>query len=383
MPQNDYAADVEFIATHAEVVELSAGGDARIAVVPGYQGRVMTSTLAGGEGTSFGFINYDFIAAGKDDPVFNNYGGEDRFWLGPEGGQFSLWFRPDAPMDTDHWFTPKGFSSGAFEVTSQNDTSIEMTSRFDVTNYSDTKFDCALKRTVNALDVAAIAANLNADIPGSIKLVAYESVNTLTNAGDANWTRETGLLSIWILGMLKPLPQGKVIVPFVAGDEAVLGKRATTDYFGEIPSSRCTVTDDCLLLACDGKFRCKIGVSPARSKDILGSYDPDLQVLTIAQFNLPTGAASLPYVNSLWEIQDSLQEAFAGDTINSYNDGESTPDAGQLGPFYELETSSPAAELKPGESITHTHRTCHMTGELEELNDMSKAVLGVDLTKIY
>ncbi len=372
MPHNNYAADVKFIEKYAEVVELSAGDDARIAVVPDYQGRVMTSTLEGGNGASFGFINYDFIAAGQDSPAFNNYGGEDRFWLGPEGGQFSLWFRPGKPMDTDHWFTPKGFSSGPFKVTDQSATSVEMTSQFSVTNYSDTKFDCAVKRTVNILDAATIAAKFGTDIPDNLAMVAYESVNTLTNAGKAAWARKSGLLSIWILGMLKALPHGKVIVPFVKGSEAKLGKKATTDYFGEIPASRCTVTDEYLLLTCDGKYRCKIGISPARSKNVLGSYDPDNRVLTIVQFSLPEKAATLPYVNSLWEIQD---KPFAGDVINSYNDN--------VLPFYEMETSSPAAELKPGKSITHTHRTCHMTGDLKELNGIAKAVLGVDLTKIY
>ncbi len=372
MPQNNYAADVKFIEKYAEVVELSAGDDARIAVVPDYQGRVMTSTLEGGEGASFGFINYDFITAGQDSPAFNNYGGEDRFWLGPEGGQFSLWFRPGKPMDTDHWFTPKGFSAGPFDVTDQSATSIQMASRFSVTNYSDTKFDCSVKRTVNILGVAAVAARLGADIPDGVGIVAYESVNTLTNAGKAAWTRDGGLLSIWILSMLKSLPKGKVIVPIVKGSDAKLGPRATTDYFGEIPSDRCTVTDDHLLLTCDARYRCKIGISPARSKNVLGSYDPDNHVLTVVQFSLPKNAASLPYVNSLW--QETQNNPFAGDTINSYNDNTL--------PFYELETSSPAAELKPGKSITHTHQISHMTGDLKELNGIAMAVLAVDLTKI-
>ena len=54
----------------------------------------MTSSLDGDEGMSFGFVCNDFIDKGKNDIRFNNYGGEDRIWLSPEGGQFSLWFKP-------------------------------------------------------------------------------------------------------------------------------------------------------------------------------------------------------------------------------------------------------------------------------------------------
>ena len=70
---------------------------ARVAIAPEWQGRVMTSTCAGLEGPSFGFVNRDFIEAGKTDPHFNNYGAEDRLWLSPEGGQFSLLFKPGEP----------------------------------------------------------------------------------------------------------------------------------------------------------------------------------------------------------------------------------------------------------------------------------------------
>jgi hypothetical protein len=33
-----------------------------------------------------------------------------------------------------------------------------------------------------------------------------------------------------------------------------------------------------------------------------------------------------------------------------------------MGPFYEIETSSPAAALQPGMSITHLQRVLHVQG---------------------
>jgi hypothetical protein len=374
-----YIQDVKFLKKFADIVELSPSDGAKVAVAPAFQGRVMTSSLAGDDGGSFGWLNVKFIESGREDKRFNNYGGEDRFWLGPEAGQFGLWFKTGEPFDLAHWTTPEGFNAGKFAVTSQGKTSVAMATEFKVANASGTTFDCAVKRTVAALSAAETAGALGGAIPAGVSAVAYESRNTLANAGKKAWTRDGGLLSIWILGQYKPLPRGRVIVPFVAGDEKTLGVKATTNYFGEIPSDRCRVAENFLLFACDGKFRSKIGVSPARARDVLGSYDADAKTLTIVQLNLPADAAKRPYVNSLWETQS---KPFAGDAVNSYNDGEATPGAGQLGPFYEIETSSPAAELAPGEALTHTHRTMHFSGDFDALNQIAKKVLGVDLSEV-
>ncbi len=378
MAERTYKDDLSFLNEHTDAVEL-ATGDARIVVTPDFQGRVMTSTLAGAGAPAFGWINRDFIASGQPDPKFNNYGGEDRFWLGPEGGQFGLWFEPGEPFDMAHWKTPEGFDAGRFDVTSRGDASIAMAAAFSVTNAAGTRFDCAVQRRVSLLAADEAAALLGgADLDGLV-MVGFESLNTLSNAGSEPWTRDGGLLSVWILGQFNPLPRGKVIVPFIPGDEGELGPRVATDYFGELPDERGVFRDAHFLFACDGKHRSKIGVSPRRARDVLGSYDPDANVLTIVQFSLPADAPERPYVNSMWEVQD---RPFDGDAVNSYNDGEETPGAGQLGPFYEIETSSPAAELAPDGSIAHAHRTFHFAGEFELLNRLATSVLGVELREI-
>ena len=53
-----------------------------------------------------------------------------------------------------------------------------------------------------------------------------------------------------------------------------------------------------------------------------------------------------------------------------------------MGPFYELETSSPAAALKPGESITHSQITIHLTGDEKLLDMAAMKILGVSLEEI-
>src|SRR5262249_21661869 len=113
------------------------------------------------------------------------------------------------------------------------------------------------------------------------------------------------------------------------------------------------------------------------AKPLVGSYDGEHHVLTIVQYTQPAGATD--YVNSMWEMQ---KNPFAGDVVNSYNDGPPSPGAKPLGPFYELESSSPGAALKPNESATHVHRTFHFEGSEASLNELAKALLGVDLKMI-
>jgi hypothetical protein len=115
----------------------------------------------------------------------------------------------------------------------------------------------------------------------------------------------------------------------------------------------------------------------ARARDVAGSYDPDAHVLTIVKFSRPPDATD--YVNSMWERQD---RPYAGDVVNSYNDGPLTPGGAPLGPFYEIESSSPAAALAPNASLRHVHRTFHLEGPENELDAVARAALGVSLAEI-
>jgi len=77
-----------------------------------------------------------------------------------------------------------------------------------------------------------------------------------------------------------------------------------------------------------------------------------------------------------------MKDPYAGDVVNSYNDGPPEPGKPPLGPFYELETSSPAAKLKPGASLTHFNRTFHLIGSRVNLNIIAQQVLGASLDQI-
>ena len=120
-----FSEDVSFLKNHVEVVMLGHGeGQPQVAIVPAYQGRVMTSTVGGDVAPSHGWINYDLIASDKLGPHINAFGGEDRFWLGPEGGQFSIFFKKGDPFDLKHWQTPAVIDSIPYKVTAKSDSEV-------------------------------------------------------------------------------------------------------------------------------------------------------------------------------------------------------------------------------------------------------------------
>lgn len=375
--EGSFGYDLNFLEKHKEVVLLKSQDEqSQLVICPAYQGRVMTSTASGMEGSSFGWLNHELISSGEVLPQFNPIGGEERIWFGPEGGQFSLFFKPGSSFDFENWQVPKEIDTEAFNILSQSAQKVVFAQDMKLTNYSGTIFDLNIQRTISLLEKEQASSNLNIAIPETIQLVGFESENILTNTGTTSWDEKSGTLSIWILSMLNPSPETAVIVPFKKGDVADLGKIVTDDYFGKVPADRLVVKDDVLFFKADGKKRSKIGVSPMRAKPLVGSYDAINKVLTVVQFNLPED--QIKYVNSLWEIQD---KPYAGDAINAYNDGP-LEDGSQMGPFYELESSSPAAFLQTDEKLVHVHRTYHFQGDTDALETLSKAIFGLGLDEI-
>ena len=122
----------------------------------------MTSAVSA-SGRSLGFINRDFIAAGKTATAFDNYGGEDRFWLGPEGGQFGLYFAPAQPFDFDHWQTPHALQEGTWQARSRTPTSISYEHAFSVTNHAGREFKVNVRREIALL--SAEQASLRLGVP--------------------------------------------------------------------------------------------------------------------------------------------------------------------------------------------------------------------------
>jgi hypothetical protein len=373
-----FSDDLAFLRSHTDVIVLSdEANQARVVLVPAWQGRVMTSTVGADPGPSFGWVNRELIGSGKVLPQINAFGGEDRLWLGPEGGQYSIFFPPGAPFDFAHWRVPASLDTHPFQVVSRSSDRAQFESSFTLINYSGTRFDVLINREVRLLERASAWRELGIPSSEHVALVGYESRNVLRNIGPTAWSKETGLLSIWIMGMFPPGQAATIVVPIKQGAESEFGPSVTCDYFGAVPAHRLKVTESAVFFSGDGRFRSKLGINARRSLGKLGSFDAARNVLTVVQFTQPEG--STDYVNSRWLIQD---DPYAGDAINTYNDGPASPGAKSMGPFFELESSSPAAALHPGGQIDHVHRTFHLIGAQSALDTISRQTLGVSLEEV-
>lgn len=386
--ERSFTQDVAFLAKHRDTIVLSApSGKGKVAVVPAFQGRVMTSAARGDDGQSYGFIKDDLVASDKTLTGINPYGGEDRFWLGPEGGQFSIFFPPGAKAQTlKEWQTPAVIDTTPYAVTQKSDSSVSFSHTTSLTNFSGRTFDLRIDRSVVVLPPADALKDLGVSAEG-VDVVAYESRNEITNTGKNAWTKDTGMLSIWILGMYKHSPRTTVAIPLNAHPGQDLKGLVNDTYFGKVPADRLKVVNraghdgkpaSALVFKADGQYRAKIGVAPAAVAGVAGSYDATRNVLTIVSFTFDKAATD--YVNSMWELHQN--HPFSGDVINSYNDGASEPGGKPFGPFYEIESSSRAANLAPGQSLHHTHRTVHLEGPKDRLNAVALKALGLSLDQL-
>jgi hypothetical protein len=336
--KGEFGYDLQFLQKQDSGLVVLRNGDAQVIVSPKYQAKVFTSTALGGHGFSFGWINYK-VFGNKPDPHMNAYGGENRLWLGPEGGKYSLFFKPDSPMVFANWKTPPPIDTEGWNLRRKDSGTVSMFKEMSLINYAGTQLLLRVDRRIRILDRGEILKRTGAARYDSLHAVGYETENVLTNTGELEWTATTGIPCIWLLDMFKPSPATVVILPFRPAPGKDFKKIATTGYFGEIPAERLKHNDSLLFFKADGKSRGKLGIVPKQARNVAGSYDAENKVLTIILFDVD-GESS--YLNQEWNI---TKPVFSGDAVNAYNDGPLT-DGTQMGPFYEIESVSPAAILK-------------------------------------
>ncbi|MCC8426306.1 DUF6786 family protein [Mucilaginibacter sp. UR6-11] len=367
--QGTYGYDLDFLKKNDSVFILTnTGGSSQVVVSAKYQGKVFTSTADGLKGRSFGWINYKTFKADTDSHM-NAYGSENRLWLGPEGGKYSLFFKPGTKMEFPYWHTPKAFDTEAWKVITANAKKVMLTKDMDLQNYAGTQLKIKVDRDISILENAAIEIELGIKIDDKIKAVGFQADNALTNNGSFEWDTKTGVPCMWNLDMFTPSPKVVIIIPY---NDAATAKIATTDYFGQIPADRIVFKNNILFFKADGKSRGKLGITPKRAMPVIGSYDAENNVLTIAKFDVDNKGL---YLNQEWRTD---REPLSGDAVNAYNDGP-LANGSQMGPFYEIESVSPAAFLKPGGVMHHRHQVYHFIGDKASLNNIAQKVLGVSL----
>lgn len=370
--KGSFGYDLDFLKKKDSVVLLkSSDGLSEVIISPKYQGKVFTSTADGDEGKSFGWVNYKAFGSAID-PHMNPYGGEDRLWVGPEGGQFALFFKQGTKMEFANWFTPAAIDHESWTVIGKDDKGVSLTKNMSLVNYLGTQFDIEVNRQIGIMSQMEIEKALGIQLDTTVKTVGIKTSNTLTNASSKAWTKQTGAPCLWDLDMFTPSPQVTIVIPYKVDAK---GKVATTDYFGQIPANRVNFKNGHLFFKADGKSRGKLGMPAGRTTAIAGSYDAANNVLTITKFDVDSRAT---YLNQEWKTD---KDPLVGDAVNAYNDGP-LADGTQMGPFYEIESVSPGAFLKPGEKLTHQHCIFHFTGNKSSLNLIAIKTLGVSLSDI-
>ena len=359
---NSFGDDLEFISQYQQPIVLSRD-NSKVMVSPKYQGRVLTSTLNGFCGESFGWINYDLISSQIIKEGGNGYGGEDRFWLGPIGSKYTLYYNGKT-ISNENWYVPKAIDIGPYDVVNKTDSIVRFQKVLNLKNNIDTEFKIELTREVRVFSNAEIEKELGIEIPDNMNVVGFQSENSIKNIGD-DWVLENGLIAPWSLGMFKGNSKSIAIFPFK-------GKLNLQTYLAELNEDRLRIFDNVVCYKTDGSFRSKIGLNKFNALPLIGNFDFKNNILTIITYSHhPNGQ----YLSCKETNHNNL---FNGDVVNSYNNdsnnGKST--------FFELESAAPAYELRTGESNNHIHRTFHFKGDLEGLNILCKELLGVNLVNV-
>lgn len=368
-----FAYDLNFLKAKDSVVVLkTTEGSAQIIISPKYQAKVFTSTADGDTGRSFGWVNYKAFDLKTPDPHMNGFGGEDRLWLGPEGGKFSLFFKPGTAQVFDNWHTPAAVDHESWTLNSASSKSASLSKTATLQNYAGTELSIKLDRNISILENADIQQMLGITLDTAVKAVGFSTATSISNVGTAAWDKTTGAPCLWNLDMFTPSPSVVIVVPY---EQNTTGKVATTDYFGQIPPDRVKMVNGTLFFKADGKSRGKLGMPPNRIKKYAGSYDAANNVLTLITYDFDVKGT---YLNQEWKTD---KDPFIGDAVNAYNDGP-LANGTQMGPFYEIESVSPAAFLKPNEKLTHKHSVFHFTGSKDGLDAIAMKTLGVSLKDI-
>lgn len=346
-----------------------------VLVAPNLAGRVMATSFDGEQGEINGFVDARAFKEGMRD-IWDNWGGEERYWLGPEGGQFGLMFQGKKNCFANY-SVPPGFNKQEYIVTEHagSGNSLTMQASFTLRNAAGTHFSLACTRRITALDECPYAVGAGS----AVESVGFESASSIVNMGPNAWTKETGCLAHWHLGQFLPGPRVIAIIPFRQG--AIADPPVREDYFrdfcigGKMPPERYWIRDGFVLFRADGKCRTKIGQNRSRATGLLGSYNLETDEIILLEYDF---YPNLEYAASYWYEQP---EPFHGDCISFSAEGPDE-EGGPDGRCYELEAMSPALLLAPDQCFTFRTRTMHIRGPRAAMAAICRRHLGPEISTL-
>ncbi|WP_282134946.1 DUF6786 family protein [Seonamhaeicola maritimus] len=350
-----------------EGIEVLKSDESMIAVSGPYQGRVFTSSSKGLNGRSYGYFNAGLIENNKHSTNIAYLGGESRVWFAPEFGNYSIFFDANVEQIDENMRAPHDLSNVKFKEKTRTEHSITYVGDMNIKNNHNYTFSIGLERKISILNGNQIENSLGINLD-QISYVGFSAETTMTNIGNEQWNKETGLLSLWELGCMNTSSDNRVIIPLTRQTDSI------TEYFTKITIDRMQIKDGVVFYKADALGLNKIGTLPQFTKNVMGSYSKENNLLNIVTFNFENNGV---YVNSLPENK----APYAGDVINIFN-GNVDVSLNQNWPFYEFESSSSAKELAPKQSIFHSQTTYHFEGDFDVLNEISNKVLGVNLNDI-
>lgn len=362
-----FSDDLEFLRKNTDAIVLQ-DGNRQVIVSPKLQGRILVSTSKGLEGSSYGWYKKALI---KSDSLYKNISkvcGASRIWFGPDFGENDVFAEMDSITKKVVKKAPKDLNEVPFQILEQSLTSLLMGGQLHLKNIKNFNFYIDVKRKISLLDSKEVERNLNVPLNDNVDFVAFRAETSMENIGKEDWNKEEGVISLWELGCMQPTPKTTVVIPLRGN-----AKEATI-YFTPLDSTRIKIENNTLYYRADANYLNKIGTLPEYTKPYFGSYSPELELLTIVRFSFSN---EQDYVNA----HPEGKLPYRGDVINIFNDGE-WPDGGPFGPFYELESSSPAKALKIGENISHYQETYHFEGAKEKLSSIAMKVFGVSINEI-
>jgi hypothetical protein len=347
----------------------------QVLVCPSLAGRVMGTTYNGDNGEFGGFIDARAFKEGIKD-IWDNWGGEERYWLCPEGGQFGLMFQ-NKKNCFDNYTVQDGINNSRYEVINQakTDNSLTMRASFGLTNAMGTKFEVESTRRITVLDGCPYIVGAGPEV----EFVGFQSESTITNVGKNTWTKETGCLAHWHLGQFLPGHNVIAIIPFKQGN--LPDPPIREDYFrefcidGRMPVNRYWIRDGFALFKADGRHRTKIGQNRSRTVGLLASYNLDTDEVIVMDYDY---YPNLEYAASYWYEQP---EPYNGDCISFSAEGPAAPGEPD-GRCYELESMSPAMLLEPGQSFTFRTRTIHIRGPRTTMARICRRQLGPEIATL-
>lgn len=350
-----------------EGLELLKAGDAMIAVSGPYQARVFTSTSAGLQGRSYGWINWAHVEGGNPQGQIAYLGGESRLWFAPEFGPYSLFFDPKKAQIDENMKASADLYDKQFKEIARSPRSITFGGEMKLRNAAATTFKLAIKRRIRLLTKQEIENSLALQLSDEASFVAFSVATTAENIDTIALKKESGLIAIWELGCMLTSADNLVILPLRSATASL------TAYFTPI-GERIKIKDKVAYYKADALGLNKIGIRPQDCTGVMGSYSPSQQLLNIVTFNFDNDSL---YVNSV----PKNTTPYSGDVVNIFN-GEVNQRLGRNWPFYEFESSSSAKELQIAEQLHHRQTTYHFEGEIAVLDEIAKAVLGVSLQEL-